>query len=121
MLPHIDAAASGDASHVSLPRTHSRTPREPPGTTAAALAPICKELHSMSNYRVQNPATGEIVETFPEAPDAEIESTVAAAHSTYLTWTDTHIQDRAGIGRRAAARLHARKAELAETSSPELG
>src|SRR5699024_9572235 len=55
----------------------------------------------MSNYRVQNPATGEIVETFPEATDAEIESTVAAAHSTYLTWKDTDIQDRPGILRQA--------------------
>ena len=32
----------------------------------------------MSNYRVQNPATGEIVETFPEATNAEIERRLAA-------------------------------------------
>src|SRR5699024_10310548 len=92
----------------------------PPGTTAAELAPICKELHSMSNYRVQNPATGEIVETFPEATDAEIESTVAAAHSTYLTWKDTDIQERAEIVRRAAEIFHERKDELAKTISTEM-
>src|SRR5699024_1996492 len=93
----------------------------PPGTAVAELAPICKELHSMSNYRVQNPATGEIVETFSEATDAEIESTVAAAHSTYLTWKDTDIQERAGIVRRAAEIFHERKDERAKAISVEMG
>src|SRR5699024_230835 len=64
---------------------------------------------------------GEIVETFPEASDAEIESTVAAAHSTYLTWKDTDIQERAGIVRRAAEIFHERKDELAKTISVEMG
>src|SRR5699024_3921836 len=82
-----DAAAhrSRGLRRCLTPELHSQTPREP-GTTAAWLAPTCKELHSMSNYRVQNPATGEIVETFPEATDAEIESTVAPPPTPYLPW-----------------------------------
>ncbi|MGO3067411.1 MAG: aldehyde dehydrogenase family protein, partial [Brevibacterium linens] len=75
----------------------------------------------MSNYRVENPATGDIVETFPEATDAEIESTVAGAHTTYLTWKDTDIQERASIVRRAAEIFHERKDELARTISVEMG
>ena len=75
----------------------------------------------MSNYRVQNPATGEVVETFPEATNAEIETTVTAAHSTYLTWKDTDIQERASVVRRAAEIFHERKDELARTISVEMG
>ncbi|WP_231443096.1 aldehyde dehydrogenase family protein [Brevibacterium zhoupengii] len=75
----------------------------------------------MSNYRVQNPATGEVVEEFTEATDAQIDTAVSAAHAAYLSWKDTDIQERAAIVRRAAALFMERKDELAAAICLEMG
>ena len=47
----------------------------------------------MGNYRVQNPATGEIIEKFADATDAEIEQKLAAADAVYREWRE---KERAG-------------------------
>lgn len=75
----------------------------------------------MSNYRVQNPATGEIVESFDEATDADVEATLAAAHATYREWKTTDIQHRAAVVRRAAEIFREREDELAAAISAEMG
>ncbi|MGO3152720.1 MAG: NAD-dependent succinate-semialdehyde dehydrogenase [Galactobacter sp.] len=75
----------------------------------------------MSKYRVQNPATGEVVETFPEATDAQIEDSLAAAHSVYVEWKDRDIQERAAIVRRVAEIFVERADELARTIATEMG
>jgi len=75
----------------------------------------------MSDYRVQNPATGEIVERFAEATDAEIEAALAAAHAAYLEWRERGIQERAAVVRRVAELFVERADELAKTISLEMG
>ncbi|WP_291280253.1 NAD-dependent succinate-semialdehyde dehydrogenase [Galactobacter sp.] len=75
----------------------------------------------MSKYRVQNPATGEVVETFPEATDAQIEDALAAAHSVYVEWKDRDIQERAAVVRRVAEIFVERADELARTIATEMG
>ncbi|OAN36669.1 aldehyde dehydrogenase family protein [Microbacterium sp. H83] len=75
----------------------------------------------MSGYRVQNPATGEVVESFDTATDAEIEDAVAAADSAYRGWRGRSVQERAEVVRRAAALFVERRDELAEHIAVEMG
>ncbi|MBB2958069.1 NAD-dependent succinate-semialdehyde dehydrogenase [Pseudoclavibacter helvolus] len=75
----------------------------------------------MSKYRVQNPATGEVVETFDDATDAQIEQAVASADSVYREWRERSVQDRAAVVRRVAAIFLERKDELANLIAVEMG
>ena len=75
----------------------------------------------MSRYRVQNPATGEVVEEFSAATDAEIESAIAASHAGYLAWRDLGIQDRAAVVRRVAELFEERKDDLGRIIAQEMG
>lgn len=75
----------------------------------------------MSQYRVQNPATGEVVETFETATDQQIEEALAQAHDAYTGWRERGIQERAAIVRRVAELFEERKQELAEIISLEMG
>lgn len=75
----------------------------------------------MTNYRVQNPATGEIVETFDTATDAQIEQQLAAADAVYRTWRERSVQERALVVKRAAEIFEERKDELARIIALEMG
>lgn len=75
----------------------------------------------MAKYRVQNPATGEIVETFEVATDAEIEQTLAAADGAYREWRERSVQERAGAVKRVAELFEERKEELARLIAVEMG
>ncbi|GAB3596943.1 NAD-dependent succinate-semialdehyde dehydrogenase [Microbacterium tumbae] len=75
----------------------------------------------MSQYRVQNPATGEVIETVPAAGDHEVDDAIAAAHAAFREWRERSIQERAGIMHRVAALFEERKTELAEIIAQEMG
>ncbi|HEY9365029.1 MAG TPA: NAD-dependent succinate-semialdehyde dehydrogenase [Agromyces sp.] len=75
----------------------------------------------MAKYRVQNPATGEIVESFDVATDAEIEQTLAAADTAYREWRDRSVQERAAAVKRVAELFLERKEELARLIAVEMG
>ncbi|MFF2370793.1 NAD-dependent succinate-semialdehyde dehydrogenase [Agromyces sp. NPDC058110] len=75
----------------------------------------------MSKYRVQNPATGEIVETFEAATDAEIEQKLAAAESAYREWRERSVQERAAVVKRVAELFDERRDELARLIAVEMG
>lgn len=76
----------------------------------------------MSNtYRVQNPATDEIVETFDSATDAEVEDALAKAAAAYREWSARPISERAEIVARAASLFAERKEELAKIAAEEMG
>lgn len=45
----------------------------------------------MSRYRVQNPATGEVVETFEAASDEQIQQVLASADAAYGQWREKSI------------------------------
>jgi succinate-semialdehyde dehydrogenase/glutarate-semialdehyde dehydrogenase len=72
-------------------------------------------------YRVLNPATGEVVETFPTATDAEVEAALAAAQSAYESWRETPIETRAKVVARIAELFTERAGELAAIITEEMG
>ena len=75
----------------------------------------------MSRYRVQNPATGEVVETFDAQTDAQIEEALASADTAYRAWSERSVQDRAAVVKRVAELFEERKDELAEIIALEMG
>ncbi len=75
----------------------------------------------MSNYRVQNPGSGEILETFETATDAQIEKAISDADSVYRNWRNRSVQQRAEVIRRAAEIYDERKEELARVIALEMG
>ncbi|RRJ86204.1 NAD-dependent succinate-semialdehyde dehydrogenase [Gulosibacter macacae] len=75
----------------------------------------------MSKYRVQNPATGEIIETFEAATDERIEEQLAAADAVYREWRERSVQDRAAVVLRVAEIFAERRDELAEIIATEMG
>jgi succinate-semialdehyde dehydrogenase/glutarate-semialdehyde dehydrogenase len=74
-----------------------------------------------SGYRVVDPSTGEVVETFDTATDAEIEAAITAAHQAYTAWKDVPITERAEIVKRVAALFGERADELAAIARTEMG
>ncbi len=73
-------------------------------------------------YAVRNPATGELVETFPTATDAEVGAAVDAAAAAYATWGRTStVADRAALLRRVAELHRERSAELSAAMVEEMG
>ena len=56
---------------------------------------------SSAGYRVQNPATGEIVETFDTASQADVDTALDRAHTAYQSWREMPIEER---GKTAARR-----------------
>lgn len=75
----------------------------------------------MSKYRVQNPATGEVVETFEAATDAQIEEALASADAVYREWRERSVQERAVVVKRVAELFEERKDELARLIAVEMG
>ncbi len=75
----------------------------------------------MSRYRVQNPATGEVLETFDAATDEQIEQALADADAAYREWRERGIQDRAAVVHRVAELFEERKEELARIIATEMG
>ncbi|KAB1654301.1 NAD-dependent succinate-semialdehyde dehydrogenase [Pseudoclavibacter chungangensis] len=75
----------------------------------------------MSKYRVQNPATGEILESFENATDAQIEEVLASADSVYREWRERSVRERAAVVKRVAELFEERKDELARLIALEMG
>jgi succinate-semialdehyde dehydrogenase/glutarate-semialdehyde dehydrogenase len=76
---------------------------------------------SEPGYRVLNPATGEVVETFPTATDADVESALASAQSAFESWRETPIETRAKVVARIAELFTERADELAAIITEEMG
>jgi succinate-semialdehyde dehydrogenase/glutarate-semialdehyde dehydrogenase len=72
-------------------------------------------------YRIVNPATGAVEQTFDTATDAEIEAALAAAHAAYDAWKDVPIDDRAKVVTRIAELFVERKDELGAIATREMG
>ncbi len=49
-----------------------------------------------------NPYTGELLKTFPQASDADINQAIEKAHNTFLKWRETNFSERARIMLNAA-------------------
>ncbi|GAA2089773.1 aldehyde dehydrogenase family protein [Brevibacterium salitolerans] len=74
-----------------------------------------------TGYRVQNPATGEVVERFETLTDEALEAVLEAAARAQRSWAETPIEDRAALVRRVAALFEERKEELAAIIGEEMG
>jgi succinate-semialdehyde dehydrogenase/glutarate-semialdehyde dehydrogenase len=72
-------------------------------------------------YQVTDPSTGEVLETFEAATDAEIESALTASAAAYASWKDVPITERADIVKKVAALFAERSQELAELARQEMG
>jgi succinate-semialdehyde dehydrogenase/glutarate-semialdehyde dehydrogenase len=72
-------------------------------------------------YQVTDPSTGEVVQQFPYATDAEIEGTLGAATEAFTEWRRRPAAERAAIVKRVAELFTERAAELAALISREMG
>ena len=72
-------------------------------------------------YRVLNPATGEVVEEFPTATDAEIQDALARSQEAFQSWKEVPIAERAKIVAKVADLFTERADELAAIITEEMG
>lgn len=72
-------------------------------------------------YASTNPFTGEVVQTFPDATDAEVSQAITQAHEAFLTWRETSAAHRARIMHRAAELLRAKTDDYAKLLTLEMG
>lgn len=76
----------------------------------------------MTDYAVRNPATGELVEAFPTATDAEVRAAVDAAAAAYASWgRGSSVAERAALLRRVSELHLQRVDELSATMVEEMG
>lgn len=74
------------------------------------------------SYAVTNPATGEVLTTYPTITDAELEAAIASAAEAHRTWAKaTTVEERAGLIRRVGELHVERRQELAEIIVREMG
>ena len=72
-------------------------------------------------YKVLNPATGQVENEFPTATDAEIESAITRAHGAFAPWSSRPLAERTAIIHTLADLYDARSAELAAIITREMG
>lgn len=72
-------------------------------------------------YRVTDPATGEVVEEFPTASDAEILAALDRSSTAFAEWSRTPVAERAALLTRVADIYADRAEELAEVIKLEMG
>ena len=72
-------------------------------------------------YQTVNPATGEVVERFDYATDADIEAALTAVRAAYDVWRDVPIADRAKTVKRIGELFVERQDELAKIATEEMG
>jgi succinate-semialdehyde dehydrogenase/glutarate-semialdehyde dehydrogenase len=72
-------------------------------------------------YQVTDPATGEVVQTFPFATDAEVGQALAATTAAFAQWRARPVEERAAIVKRVAELFAERATELGAIITREMG
>lgn len=72
-------------------------------------------------YATTNPYTGELLKTFPDATDAEVDAAIARAHETFLSWKETPFATRAKVMQKAADLLRRDCPRYAKLLTLEMG
>ncbi|PKZ41257.1 succinate-semialdehyde dehydrogenase [Kytococcus schroeteri] len=72
-------------------------------------------------YRTENPATGEVVRTFQEHTNEEVQVAIDRAHAAASTWAATPVAERAVLLGRVATAYRERSTELADAIALEMG
>jgi succinate-semialdehyde dehydrogenase/glutarate-semialdehyde dehydrogenase len=73
------------------------------------------------SYQTVNPASGEVLQSFPDIADAALETVLASAASAYETWRHKSYAERAKVIAKAAALLHEQAETFAHTMTLEMG
>jgi succinate-semialdehyde dehydrogenase/glutarate-semialdehyde dehydrogenase len=78
--------------------------------------------HSMSNYAVVNPATGETIKSYATISDEQLDAKITATSNAHRTWSrSTSVADRAALIRRVGELHSERREHLAEIIVREMG
>lgn len=72
-------------------------------------------------YATINPYTGETLQTFPDATDAEVTAAIGKAHEAFLAWKETPFAERARILQNAANLLRQDSDAFARLLTLEMG
>jgi succinate-semialdehyde dehydrogenase / glutarate-semialdehyde dehydrogenase len=72
-------------------------------------------------YAVTNPATGELVQEYPTATEAQIQEALAAADKAFDTWRTSPVDDRVRLLNHVADLYAERRDELAAIITREMG
>ncbi|MBW3086848.1 Succinate-semialdehyde dehydrogenase [NADP(+)] 1 [Austwickia sp. TVS 96-490-7B] len=75
----------------------------------------------MTQYRTENPTTGEVVRTWDSLSSDAVTEAVAAAHEAYGSWRRTNVAARAAVLREAARLFDAKADALATLAATEMG
>src|ERR1700722_4593663 len=89
----------------------------------------CEESHVRTHackgakvaYRSVNPATGEVLKTFPEHTDEQMWSALAVADKAFRAWAGRPFSERSKVIGRSAQILLEKKEELARLATLEMG
>jgi succinate-semialdehyde dehydrogenase/glutarate-semialdehyde dehydrogenase len=73
------------------------------------------------SYQTINPASGEVLQSFPDIADAALESVMAAAQGAFEIWRHKSYAERAKIIAKAAEILHKDGEAFAHTMTLEMG
>lgn len=73
------------------------------------------------DYRVVNPATGEVEKEFPTATDAQVAEAIGRVDGAFGAWSARSVEDRSAIIHRVADAYAERTAELAGIITREMG
>ena len=68
-----------------------------------------------------NPATGELIRSFPELSSSEVRLRIERGHAAFDAWRRTSVPERAGIVRRAGDILDAEREALGRLMTLEMG
>ncbi|GAB7004867.1 NAD-dependent succinate-semialdehyde dehydrogenase [Nocardioides sp. AN3] len=72
-------------------------------------------------YQVTDPASGQVLDTYPFATDAEVEEAVAASTAAYEEWRARPIEERVAIVKQIARLFAERADELGALITTEMG
>lgn len=78
-------------------------------------------MNDSPGFRVQNPTTNEIAETFETIGDEEVEQTLSRAEPAYRDWQAKSLEERADVVRRVGELFTERRDDLAEIIAEEMG
>ncbi|MDQ0390272.1 acyl-CoA reductase-like NAD-dependent aldehyde dehydrogenase [Labrys monachus] len=72
-------------------------------------------------YATTNPYTGEVLKTFPDATDKEVEQAIEKAHQAFLAWREAPFAERAKVMQKAADILRRDADAFARILTTEMG
>ncbi len=73
------------------------------------------------SYQSINPYTAEILKTYPEITDKQLEQSIVTAHQSYQAWRALKFSERAAIMLKAASLLRSRVDEFASYMTLDMG